>query len=1487
MKRERLSSRFLFGDTQNKYSMRRNLLLSIIIALCMPLLGNPVDENTAKQLAQNFWKENNIMGVRGDEVFKKTVEDAQFVNVAPQSGYNEFYIFNNEAGEGFVIIAADDCVIPILGYSYDNNFVIENMPPNLKGWLDGYAEQIRAAVEMRAEATEDILTEWECLRRGNNLPIKSETAVNHLLSTTWDQGEYYNMLCPEDSYCITGHVLTGCAATAMAQILRFWEYPNDAHRVIYHEYEHPVYGLLDANYSYAGGSYYWNYMPNQLSSSSSIYQKQAVASLMYHCGVSVEMDYGPNVSSAFTTAAEIAFRAFFDYNNATLVMKPSNDSQWINLLKNELDNGRPIYYAGTGPDGGHAFVCDGYNNSNYFWFNWGCSGQANGFFPVNSLTPNINGHHFNFSYNQQAIIGIEPGGTNNYHLLGLNDDIKINGDNGNMYLFDTQVQEINTEIYNWGNETFNGSLCAVVYDGEGLYMVESDHIDNCQILPMQSSGQISFTFSEPLNILTCNARVRIYLIENNQGFLVSPYGMHSNPRVFYNYYTLSDDMVELYLYSDIEYSPSSIVQNSAINVTANITNDDIVTFYGYYAAALYGLNGELEQILSGLHEGNGLQPGYHYTNPLNFSCPSVTVPAGTYYLTIIQQSEGSDNWYPLLNWEDCVNPMYVNPIRVEVVSPSLYTITATANPNNGGTITGQGEYLEGETCSLTATANSGYTFVNWMENGTLVSINANYTFTVTGNRNLVANFQQQQQQYTINVSASPSNGGTAICNKTIIAEDFEDYTIGNNIAVEALAAGHGYWTTWNYLPGSSEDGHVESFNGTQCGHLTYGNDQILLLGSVNSGVYDLKFDILVPEGKNGYFCILHHLASNNSIWAMQCYLHLTNDGQSSTSAPGHGTVHAGSTSTADLPCVYDQWMHFRIHVDMNNDIAQLYFNPLGQPENIYAEWQWSLDSFGASVTDCVLDAIDFFPPENSATSEFYVDNIVVSNQTNSFYYGDICTLMATPNIGYNFVNWTGNGTQVSTNPNYTFTVTGNRNLVANFQAQPQQYTINVSANPSNGGNVSGGGTYTQGQSCTVSASANNGYTFVNWTENGTQASSNANYTFEVNGNRTLVANFQIQSYTISVAANPSNGGTVTGGGSYEYGQICSVTANSGNGFNFVNWTENGVQVSTNSNYTFTVTGNRNLVANFTSQSYVITAIADPTAGGVVTGSGGYNYGETCTLTATPNTGYTFQRWTKNGTQVSTNPTYSFTVTESATYTAHFNAQSYTITVTANPNNAGSVTGGGSYTYGQTCTVSASANNSYAFTNWTENGTQVSTNASYSFTVTGNRNLVANFTQNAHTIHATAGANGIITPSGTVTVAHGANQSFAMIPDSDYEVQEVYIDGNPVGAMTSYTFTNVTADHYIHVTFMHVDAVGENNNNTINVYPNPTKGIVNLDCHNMVEVKVFNALGVMVKRQIVEGEDNVQIDLSAFSDGLYLLQATSPTQTTTIRVVKAE
>ena len=163
--------------------------------------------------------------------------------------------------------------------------------------------------------------------------------------------------------------------------------------------------------------------------------------------------------------------------------------------------------------------------------------------------------------------------------------------------------------------------------------------------------------------------------------------------------------------------------------------------------------------------------------------------------------------------------------------------------------------------------------------------------------------------------------------------------------------------------------------GTMAAHFTYGNDQVLLLGGIESGVFDLVFDAYVPNGKCGYFNVLHNFAGSGSTWAAQFYLCCTNTGSSSstTIAEGHGTVHAGSNGTADIPCVWDQWMQYRVHIDMDQDLATLYFNVAGQPEQEYCSWQWSLDSFGENVVGRTLDAMDFYPPSSGA--EYYVDNI--------------------------------------------------------------------------------------------------------------------------------------------------------------------------------------------------------------------------------------------------------------------------------------------------------------------------------------------------------------------------------------------------------------------------------------------------------------------------------------------------------------------------------
>lgn len=208
---------------------------------------------------------------------------------------------------------------------------------------------------------------------------------------------------------------------------------------------------------------------------------------------------------------------------------------------------------------------------------------------------------------------------------------------------------------------------------------------------------------------------------------------------------------------------------------------------------------------------------------------------------------------------------------------------------------------------------------------------------------------------------------------------------------------------------------------------------------------------------------------------------------------------------------------------------------------------------------------------------------------------------------------------------------------------------------------------------------------------------------------------------IHVFANPEEAGTVS---LNVNDSIYIVSATANDGFSFVNWTVGGTIVSTDAIYSFSATEDADYIANFV-HNYDITATVYPAEGGTVTGAGNYDAGSSCTLTATANEGYHFVNWTENGTQVSTDAAYSFTVTEARTLVANFELNNYTITATANPVEGGTITGAGTYNYGETATLSVTLNENYTFVCWTENGNVVSTDVMYSFEVTSDRNLVAN------------------------------------------------------------------------------------------------------------------------------------------------------------------
>lgn len=313
-------------------------------------------------------------------------------------------------GRGFAIAAADDRVLPVLGYSLNAPLKDADtpIPENMRHWLDGYDAHIQAVT---ADESLPPHPQWALLLAGSAPKAVYNTAVGPLMTTTWGQFPYYNDLCP--SLPRTGEqTVTGCVATAMGQVMKYWNWP--ASGVGSHQYTCPQTGSQSANFENA--VYDWQNMPDALTALSDSAQVAAVATLLYHCGVSVDMYYGSESSAYDVTVdgdldlpcAENALRTYFKYSPALFGVwrETTTDDDWTALMKNEMDHRRPVLYGGASQLlGGHEFVCDGYDTNGFFHFNWGYDGLYDGFFSLADLTIEDAG---NFNSDQAAIFGIEP-----------------------------------------------------------------------------------------------------------------------------------------------------------------------------------------------------------------------------------------------------------------------------------------------------------------------------------------------------------------------------------------------------------------------------------------------------------------------------------------------------------------------------------------------------------------------------------------------------------------------------------------------------------------------------------------------------------------------------------------------------------------------------------------------------------------------------------------------------------------------------------------------------------------------------------------------------------------------------------------------------------------------------------------------------------------------------------------------------------------------
>jgi len=377
--------------------LRRITFVIFLINILFSLHAAEVPLTMAKTVAENFIKkqvrsEENLKGMSLTLNLSKEIKMKNCSKAA-------LYIFDI-SNSGFVIISGDDNVYPVLGFSLTNTLDVNNLSPALAQWIDDYTEQIsyEAAKDVKNNENARI---WEAYKK-NITADKSGKAsqIQPLLLTTWNQDIYYNAYCPVDAAGSGGHVYAGCVATAFGQIMKYYNYPKQG--IGSYSYNDWNYGIQSADF--ANTTYQWEAMPNSLGS-----YNDAVAELLYHCGVSVDMGYSATGSGAYSQDVVPALINYFGYNNA-LNIKDRNsysDQQWENMLISNLDALMPIYYSAYSNNGGHAFDFDGYYKDTlgtHFHINWGWSGYGNGYYLVNNLASP--GGSFDFGH--QAIFNIIP-----------------------------------------------------------------------------------------------------------------------------------------------------------------------------------------------------------------------------------------------------------------------------------------------------------------------------------------------------------------------------------------------------------------------------------------------------------------------------------------------------------------------------------------------------------------------------------------------------------------------------------------------------------------------------------------------------------------------------------------------------------------------------------------------------------------------------------------------------------------------------------------------------------------------------------------------------------------------------------------------------------------------------------------------------------------------------------------------------------------------
>jgi len=675
------------------------ILLGVFLMLLFAgteVFGKTVDEATARMVGLNFLvaKGVSVSGTSGLVVAYTAYGTVNGRSVA------SYYVFNVAGQPAFVMVSADDMIRPILAYSDESSFDITHISPATADWIDGYRNQITAAIANHVPAKSTTSIAWNELKEGApSWKNARTTSVSPLLGSAilWDQGPYagsdpggfYNDSCPGTG---ANQALTGCVATAMAQVMKFWNWPTVG--TGYCSYSCVTYSAVPFPLSADFGNtvYGWDSMQTPKETT----HDPALAQLMFHAGVSVAMQYDtPSNGSAantlereaypYTQCAEYALKTYFHYKRSLVGILRNGvggvgadsipEATWIAMLQTELNAGRPLIYDGYGAGGGHCWVCDGYEtSSNMFHFNWGWSNEFNvdGYYSVDVLDPYGVSSPDNFNQDQGALFGIEPDSfpntPGNIKLLA-----HLNSLTSTPMNYKTPFA-VSTKLVNTGTASFTGDFAMQVFDTANNFVGTLQTYSGETIA---AGDSVAYTFG-PSTMYGMVPMDYYHIQAMYRPTGTATWTPIANNGTYINYTTadvINDTDVTLNENITVT-SPLPVIPGAVLDLNTQLVNYGNLAFNGTVRAIMINVATGGAYVVDSL-TGQSLLPDTSfttvYTLNVSFTNSAFTAPDGFYALVIQHEYNGAGGFYTTGSTE------HENPVIVQV---GLHTATAATALNN-------------------------------------------------------------------------------------------------------------------------------------------------------------------------------------------------------------------------------------------------------------------------------------------------------------------------------------------------------------------------------------------------------------------------------------------------------------------------------------------------------------------------------------------------------------------------------------------------------------------------------------------------------------------------------------------------------------------------------------------------------------------------------------------------------------------------------------